>query len=162
MLADMRENFQQDEIIRKQNDQIQKLQNDLYKKIQLPLINRIIQIADFGRQILKSLDNIEKDKQPDYLKEQLEKYIDSTDAVLRDNGVEKFSEFEKGNKQLDLEKQQLQGVIPTTEKGKDDLVAETTQPGYVWLLPDTSSSTTNRRPFVIRPEIVKIYEYKEY
>jgi hypothetical protein len=158
ILSEIRENHHLEGIVHKQSEQIQKLQGDLYKKIQLPLINSIIQIADFSRRTLENVNNIEESKRLSYLRTEFESYTYLVEGILRNNMVMAFSDFKNGKTELNLDRQTPQSVIPTIEENKDGLVAESVQPGYVWNIPDMNNNQVSR---IIRPEVVNIYEYRE-
>jgi hypothetical protein len=155
ILSAIRGNVHQDEVIRNQNE----LQSDLYKKIQLPLIEDIIKIADFSRMTLEHVNEIDESKKLNYLINELGAYIVSVEGVLENNLVTAFSDFKDGKDKLNLDRQKPVDFEYTDEKENDHLVIKSIHPGYLWLLPSNSDTTEKR--IVIRPEIVKIYKYKE-
>lgn len=123
-------------------DELAKYKKDLYAKLLGPFINETIFLLDDYEKLVERIDSIDHDKLVKYFKgipEDLENILDN-------NGVERFND---GVEKFNPKTQRVLNTIPTGEKNKDNLVAERSRKGYRW------------NGVMLKPEMVKIYKYKE-
>lgn len=126
----------------KMYDELASYKKDLYAKLVGPFINETISLIDDYERLIERIDTIDQDKLIKYIKG----IPEDLEGILDNNGVERYSDdTEKFNPKT----QRVIKTIPTGNKDKDNVISERTRKGYRW------------NGVMLKPEIVKIFKYKE-
>lgn len=126
----------------KMYDELASYKKDLYAKLVGPFVNETISLLDDYERLVERIDSIDYEK--------LKKYIlgvpEDLESILDNNGVERYSDdVEKFNPKT----QRVIKTIPVGNMELDNVIVERTRKGYRW------------NGVMLKPEMVKIYKYKE-
>lgn len=126
----------------KMYEELASYKKDLYAKLVGPFINETISLLDDYERLIERIDSIDYEK--------LKKYVigipDDLESILDNNGVERYTDdTEKFNPKT----QRVIKTIPTGDMKLENVIAERTRKGYRW------------NGVMLKPEMVKIYKYKE-
>ena len=126
----------------KMYEELASYKKDLYAKLVGPFVNETISLLDDYERLIERIDTIDYEK--------LKKYVmgipDDLESILDNNGVERYTDdTEKFNPKT----QRVVKTIPTGNLELENVIAERTRKGYRW------------NGVMLKPEMVKIYKYKE-
>lgn len=146
---------------------IQNVQEDRYRKDKMSLLNRCLFQAELIRKTIyeyPSQSEHIKDKEQ-YLLNQLREVVTGIETSLQYEGVE-ARHFAAVGEKVNPQYQEVTSVIETDDATKDNTVAESLNPGYVWTLPyilkakvNSSGDEIKTYQFLMKAEQVVAYKF---
>lgn len=126
----------------KMYDELATYKKDMYAKLMSPFVNEAISLLDDYERMVERIETIEPEKIVRYMRG----IPGDIEDMLENNGVERF-EDETGR--FNPKTQRVLKTLPTTDRDADNTIAERVRRGYRW------------NGIMLKPEMVKIYKYKE-
>ncbi len=153
----------EDKLSRKEAD-VQRFQEDSLLKLTSPYLRQFISLGDMMRSLMNDVPEAPEEALP-FLKENMDKLLETIDFILRDFSVEVYRHNPE-DKQFDVQRQQQVADCPTDDPALDKMVSRTVNPGYIWTLPYILRAKVNgeelpvkKYQFVFRAEQVECYKY---
>ncbi|GAA4256820.1 hypothetical protein GCM10022293_48970 [Azospirillum formosense] len=141
------DNFREKQIDRLY-DELQEYRSDIIAKSLRPIFSAIIRLhGDSGRLAQLLRGEPPERLSPDRLIRMFEDFREDLERLLRDNGVEPYTDQEQAD-HFNGRRQQAAGYVSTPDEGQHAVVAERVRPGFVY------------GETILQKELVRVYKYE--
>ncbi|SMF55235.1 molecular chaperone GrpE [Azospirillum oryzae] len=141
------DNFRESQIDRL-HDELQEYRSDIVAKALRPIFSAIIRLHGDSGRLAQSLRGEPPDRlSPDRLIRMFEDFREDLERILRDNGVEPYTDQEQAD-HFNGRRQQAVGFVSTPDEGQHAVVAERVRPGFVY------------GETVLQKELVRVFKYE--